>query len=45
MEARGFVVGGKRTPYRAMRIKVKDCIFILSTLAVTLFSLFRWTII
>jgi hypothetical protein len=28
-----------------MRIKVKDCIFILSTLAVTLFSLFCWAII
>jgi energy-coupling factor transport system permease protein len=40
MEARGFVVGGKRTPYRVMKIKLNDCIFIISVVAVTIFSLF-----
>lgn len=44
MEARGFIVGAKRTPYRIMKIKIVDYVFIFSIFLVTIFSLF-WQIL
>jgi energy-coupling factor transport system permease protein len=39
MEARGFVVGGKRTSYRIMKVKTPDYLFIASILIITIVSL------